>query len=85
MPINFNQFQLFENTYISYAVAEQVWDYTNDAYVHRLVLSKKDGRLVEIPAPGLAPQEAARGAHDGAAQPDGVAGVAASLGEATAT
>lgn len=29
----------------------QVWDYAGDGYVHRLVQSKGDGKLVEVPAP----------------------------------
>lgn len=31
--------------------SQRVWDYINDAYVHRLVHSIKDGRLVEVPSP----------------------------------
>jgi BRCA1-associated protein len=31
---------------------QRVWDYASDAYVHRLVRSKTDGKLVEVPAPG---------------------------------
>ena len=27
---------------------QRVWDYANDAYVHRLVASKTDGKLVEV-------------------------------------
>ena len=30
----------------------QVWDYASDGYVHRLVQSKSDGKLVEVPSPG---------------------------------
>lgn len=29
----------------------QVWDYASDGYVHRLVQSKTDGKLVEVPSP----------------------------------
>ncbi len=30
----------------------QVWDYAGDNYVHRLIQSKTDGKLVEVPTPG---------------------------------
>jgi len=30
----------------------QVWDYTGDNYVHRLVANKMDGKLVELPEGG---------------------------------
>jgi hypothetical protein len=34
-------------------VAQQkVWDYVSDGYVHRLVLNKKDGQLVEVGGAG---------------------------------
>ncbi len=29
----------------------QVWDYAGDNYVHRLIQSKTDGKLVEVPSP----------------------------------
>ena len=32
----------------------QVWDYASDGYVHRLVQSKTDGKLVEVPSPAQA-------------------------------
>jgi BRCA1-associated protein len=32
--------------------SQRVWDYASDAYVHRLIRSKTDGKLVEVPAPG---------------------------------
>eukprot|EP00891_Asterochloris_glomerata_P002835 jgi/Astpho2/2835/Aster-00995 len=31
---------------------QRVWDYASDGYVHRLVQSKSDGKLVEVPSPG---------------------------------
>lgn len=31
-------------------VTQRVWDYTGDAYVHRIIQSKSDGKLVELPA-----------------------------------
>lgn len=35
--------------------AQRVWDYVNDTYVHRLIQSKTDGKLVEVRAAGCAP------------------------------
>ena len=35
-------------------MAVQVWDYASDGYVHRLVQSKTDGKLVEVPSPAQA-------------------------------
>jgi hypothetical protein len=29
----------------------QVWDYAGDGYVHRLIQSKTDGKLVEVAPP----------------------------------
>ena len=31
-----------------------MWDYASDGYVHRLVQSKTDGKLVEVPSPAQA-------------------------------
>ena len=31
---------------------QRVWDYKGDNYVHRLIQSKVDGKLVELPHPG---------------------------------
>ena len=31
----------------------QVWDYISDGYVHRLIQSSVDGKLVEVPSPQL--------------------------------
>jgi BRCA1-associated protein len=31
--------------------AQRVWDYGSDNYVHRLVQSKANGKLVELPSP----------------------------------
>ena len=31
--------------------AQRVWDYAADGYVHRLIQSKTDGKLVEVPRP----------------------------------
>ncbi|KAK9466201.1 BRCA1-associated protein 2-domain-containing protein [Lipomyces arxii] len=30
--------------------AQRVWDYANDAYVHRLIQNQEDGKLVELPS-----------------------------------
>lgn len=34
-------------------VCLQVWDYISDGYVHRLIQSSLDGKLVEVPSPQL--------------------------------
>ncbi|GAX80832.1 hypothetical protein CEUSTIGMA_g8267.t1 [Chlamydomonas eustigma] len=39
---------------------QRVWDYVGDNYVHRLIQSKTDGKLVEVPSPAQA-QGAGRG------------------------
>ena len=44
----------------------QVWDYASDGYVHRLVQSKTDGKLVEVPSPA----QAAYGERHSAACPE---------------
>jgi hypothetical protein len=31
--------------------SQRVWDYGSDGYVHRLVQSKADGKVVEVPSP----------------------------------
>jgi hypothetical protein len=31
--------------------SQRVWDYAGDNYVHRLIQSKTDGKLVEVPTP----------------------------------
>jgi len=33
---------------------QRVWDYVGDGYVHRLIQSKTDGKLVEVPSPAAA-------------------------------
>lgn len=35
----------------------QVWDYASDGYVHRLIQSKTDGKLVEVPSPAPAQRD----------------------------
>ncbi|GBF98211.1 hypothetical protein Rsub_10711 [Raphidocelis subcapitata] len=45
---------------------QRVWDYAGDGYVHRLIQSKTDGKLVEVPSPaptcGHQPRRRASGA-----------------------
>lgn len=43
--------------------AMQVWDYVSDQYVHRLIQSSLDGKLVEVPSPELAAGSGADGAQ----------------------
>lgn len=43
-----------------------MWDYASDGYVHRLVQSKTDGKLVEVPSPA----QAACGEHLSTAGPE---------------
>ncbi|KAK9808671.1 hypothetical protein WJX72_001734 [[Myrmecia] bisecta] len=40
---------------------QRVWDYVSDGYVHRLIQSKTDGKLVEVPSPAPAPAEGRAG------------------------
>ena len=42
----------------------QVWDYASDGYVHRLVQSKTDGKLVEVPSPAPPPTHSTRPASE---------------------
>ncbi|KAL3143980.1 hypothetical protein ABBQ32_003790 [Trebouxia sp. C0010 RCD-2024] len=60
--------------------SQRVWDYASDGYVHRLVQSKTDGKLVEVPSPA----QAACGEHLSTAGPEGPRSSAedAALGEA---
>lgn len=44
--------------------SQRVWDYASDAYVHRLVRSKTDGKIVEVPAPGNRGGECSSGGRD---------------------
>ncbi|KAA8648793.1 putative RING and UBP finger domain protein [Aspergillus tanneri] len=46
-------FTHYKNTSHSFAMdlaTQRVWDYVGDAYVHRIIQSKTDGKLVELPA-----------------------------------
>lgn len=45
---------------------QRVWDYVGDGYVHRLIQSKTDGKLVAVPSPATGSRSNAGGAsHDG--------------------
>lgn len=46
-------FAHYESTNHTYAMdveSQHVWDYAGDGYVHRLIQSKTDGKLVDLPA-----------------------------------
>ncbi|ELR22901.1 BRCA1associated protein 2 subfamily protein [Acanthamoeba castellanii str. Neff] len=40
-----------QHTYALELESQRVWDYAGDNYVHRLIQSKADGKLVELPGP----------------------------------
>uniref|UniRef100_A0A383VK63 BRCA1-associated protein n=1 Tax=Tetradesmus obliquus TaxID=3088 RepID=A0A383VK63_TETOB len=42
---------------------QRVWDYAGDGYVHRLIQSKTDGKLVEVPSPAPACSHSSPGHH----------------------
>src|SRR5262249_29941829 len=42
-----------KHTYALELESQRVWDYTRDAYVHRLATNKHDGKLVELAPPDL--------------------------------
>ncbi|GMH32890.1 hypothetical protein BSKO_00724 [Bryopsis sp. KO-2023] len=48
----FDHWQDTQHCYALELNTQRVWDYAGDGYVHRLVRSKTDGKLVEVPAPG---------------------------------
>ncbi|KAK9813824.1 hypothetical protein WJX73_000232 [Symbiochloris irregularis] len=52
-----------EHAYALELHSQRVWDYVSDGYVHRLIQSKTDGKLVEVPSPAQA-SHANRGAAD---------------------
>lgn len=45
---------------------QRVWDYASDGYVHRLIQSKTDGKLIEVPSPAPACSASPRGPVGGA-------------------
>jgi BRCA1-associated protein len=42
---------------------QRIWDYASDGYVHRIVQSKSDGKLVQLP-PNTTPNHSALGSRD---------------------
>jgi BRCA1-associated protein len=60
---------------------QRVWDYVNDAYVHRLVRSKTDGKLVEVTAPTLARGGDGCGGQEGCSAAAGAGGACSAHGE----
>jgi len=46
----------FHDTGHTYSVeldTQRVWDYSGDGYVHRLILNRTDGKMVELPDPDV--------------------------------
>ncbi|KAI4185128.1 MAG: hypothetical protein LQ346_005972 [Caloplaca aetnensis] len=48
----FLHYQQTSHTFAMDLATQRVWDYATDAYVHRLVQDKADGKLMELPANG---------------------------------
>lgn len=46
----FEHFTKTSHTFAMDLSTQRVWDYVGDAYVHRIIQSKTDGKLVELPA-----------------------------------
>jgi len=46
-----NHWMETQHTYALELETQRVWDYAGDNYVHRLIQSKTDGKLVEVPGP----------------------------------
>ncbi|KAL9601946.1 MAG: hypothetical protein Q9219_002170 [cf. Caloplaca sp. 3 TL-2023] len=57
----FLHYQQTSHSYAMDLATQRVWDYATDAYVHRLVQDKADGKLMELPASTVDPHEAMRG------------------------
>ena len=55
--IHFSHFLDTQHTYAMQLGNNRVWDYAGDNYVHRLVQSKGDGKLVEVDEGGRRVQE----------------------------
>ncbi|KAI8465209.1 MAG: brca1-associated protein [Monoraphidium minutum] len=53
---------------------QRVWDYAGDGYVHRLIQSKTDGKLVEVPSPAPACGHHHTRGRPGARAPPGAGG-----------
>jgi len=56
-------FEASQHCYSLELETQRVWDYVGDNYVHRLIQSKTDGKLVELPAPSH--EEEGDGSHGG--------------------
>ena len=50
----YNHFLTSQHPYAMEIETQRVWDYYADGYVHRLIQSKTDGKLVEVPGPNEA-------------------------------
>ena len=50
----YDHFKGSQHCYALELETQRVWDYVGDNYVHRLIQSKTDGKLVEVPSPGMA-------------------------------
>lgn len=48
----FDHWKETQHCYALELESQRVWDYAGDGYVHRLVQSKSDGKLVEVTGPG---------------------------------
>jgi BRCA1-associated protein len=46
-------FRATNHTYAIELSSQRVWDYSGDGFVHRLIASKSDGKIVELPDPRL--------------------------------
>ncbi|KAF7585146.1 hypothetical protein BBP40_012142 [Aspergillus hancockii] len=46
----FDHYKETSHTFAMDLSTQRVWDYVGDAYVHRIIQSKTDGKLVELPA-----------------------------------
>ena len=57
------------HNYAMDVATQRVWDYAGDNYVHRLIQSKVDGKLVELPHPVPAHTHAQGGGEARAAAP----------------
>lgn len=52
-----NHWQETSHCYALELETQRVWDYASDGYVHRLIQSKTDGKLVEVPSPAPAQRD----------------------------
>ena len=54
---NFRHFQQTSHTFALQIGGQRVWDYAGDNYVHRLIQSKSDGKVVEFDPQNRDPQD----------------------------